>query len=189
MKLSVGDKHNKLMIMEDLGTLGKSYRHYYKVKCDCGKEKKMRSDAFPKVISCGCYRTELSIINSKVNIKKAQEAVRLPKGEASFNSLLSSYKMGANERDYSFELTKEEFRKLTKQDCYFCGDKPSKEYGDIHGYNGSYIYNGVDRLDNSLGYSIDNCVTSCTVCNLMKRTLGEQEFYMHIQKILDRHNI
>ena len=48
---------------------------------------------------------------------------------------------------------------------------------------GRYIYNGVDRKDNNLGYTIDNCVPCCHRCNSMKSNLSYQNFIQHISNI------
>ena len=49
--------------------------------------------------------------------------------------------------------------------------------------NGPYVYNGVDRVDNERGYSLENCVPCCKFCNRMKRDLGKKEFLEHIKNI------
>jgi hypothetical protein len=41
---------------------------------------------------------------------------------------------------------------------------------------GNYIYNGVDRVNNSLGYTKDNCKPCCKMCNKMKGTMSLEEF-------------
>ena len=52
-------------------------------------------------------------------------------------------------------MTREEFYKITKSDCHYCGSPPLT----LHtAYGGSeYLYNGIDRIDNDKGYSSDNC--------------------------------
>lgn len=61
IKINAGDKYNMLTVLEDLGIYQKertsTRRHYYKCKCDCGKEKIIcKGDLISgKVISCGCY--------------------------------------------------------------------------------------------------------------------------------------
>ena len=80
-----------------------------------------------------------------------------------------SYLYGANKRQLEFELTLEEFDQLIKSPCVYCGTN-------------SKI--GVDRKDNSEGYTKDNSQPCCTTCNIMKYTHSEQEFISHIKKIL-----
>lgn len=45
-------------------------------------------------------------------------------------------------------------------------------------------YNGIDRVDPTKGYIIDNCVPCCTTCNYMKRILQRDEFLDHVKKYM-----
>ncbi len=71
------------------------------------------------------------------------------------------YMNNAIKRNYIFELTFEEFTNLTSSNCYYCNSSPE---------------NGVDRLDNNLGYIIENCVPCCTMCNIMKNKYSFSTF-------------
>jgi hypothetical protein len=48
---------------------------------------------------------------------------------------------------------------------------------------GDYTYNGVDRIDNSIGYTKENCVPCCTICNWAKSNRGVDEFKDYIEGI------
>ena len=43
--------------------------------------------------------------------------------------------------------------------------------------------NGIDRVDSSKGYTLDNCVPCCSICNTMKLNYTLQEFSDHITKV------
>ena len=43
--------------------------------------------------------------------------------------------------------------------------------------------NGIDRIDSSKGYSVDNCVPCCAKCNYAKHDLSIDDFKNHIEKI------
>ena len=45
---------------------------------------------------------------------------------------------------------------------------------------------GIDRADNELGYTIENSVPCCTICNLMKRTLPKEVFIAQCEKITNQ---
>jgi 5-methylcytosine-specific restriction endonuclease McrA len=107
---------------------------------------------------------------------------RLAVGEASFNDLLSRYKRGAQERDLLFDLTVEEFRELTSAKCSYCGIEPAQINHKSNTF-GAYIYNGIDRIDNSLGYIKSNCISCCERCNEWKRALTKNEFLNHVKRI------
>jgi hypothetical protein len=107
---------------------------------------------------------------------------KLPDGEASKNYLLGQYKKNAKQRDLSWELENEQFFALTQQNCYYCGCLPSQE-AKTHSNTMSYFYNGIDRIDNSIGYIRSNCVPCCKSCNIMKGTLSSAEFFLHVKHI------
>jgi hypothetical protein len=151
----------------------------WKCVCDCGKELIVISGNLTSgnTTNCGCER-----------IQRLQFYVdtilRLPEGESAFNCILSKYEYGAKRRGLEFELPKEKFRELCIDNCFYCGTNP----GNIEpasGYrNGEFIYNGIDRVDNNKGYTIDNCVTCCKICNLMKHALTQEQFLEHVENIV-----
>ncbi len=110
----------------------------------------------------------------------------LPKGEAAFNKLFLVYKRNAKRYKRDFELSKEEFRELTKQNCFYCGTEPIIGYNADRRSHGKYLYNGVDRYDNSKGYTVDNAVPCCKICNTMKSNLDVDAFRNHIKKIYNK---
>ena len=104
-------------------------------------------------------------------------------GQSSFNQLYFQYRKAANKRILFFGLTKRAFRKLTSSDCHYCGAKPTRPYRPRQSKNGWYLYNGIDRVDNRLGYIPSNCVPCCILCNKFKSTLTKEEFLQHVERI------
>ena len=158
-----GTKFNKLVVIEK--TESRKGAIMYKCHCDCGKDKNI--SAFNLYTnhakSCGCLR-------------------EFDNGVAAFNLTLTRYKMQATKRNLVFDITLEQFKKLVESDCFYCGKPPSNR--TYHNkMNGSYIYNGIDRVDNSKGYVIDNCVPCCKMCNWIKLHISKQDFYAKIIKI------
>jgi 5-methylcytosine-specific restriction endonuclease McrA len=80
----------------------------------------------------------------------------------------SAYKSDAKRRNLIFDIDKDMFMYIISKNCYYCGTIESM---------------GIDRLNNSQGYIVENVVASCTTCNMMKRVLSPQEFYDHVLKI------
>lgn len=165
-------KFNKLTVIDFYKRVktnkNTSYRYYWKCKCDCGNISIVRGDSLinDKVKSCGCLRKD-----------------RLGYSVASRNSLYSNYKNSAIRRGYNFNLTINEFEKLTKSNCFYCGIEPKQIFKNNFN-NGNYIYNGIDRIDNSEGYFLENCVPCCGDCNLSKGTKTYDEFIDWINRIL-----
>lgn len=145
-------------------------------KCSCGKIVLVRRDCLLNgtTQSCGCYQKD-----------QLRKNWMLDEGEAAFNHLYSTYKREANKRNLNFCLTKIDFKLLTKQDCYYCGEKPHQII-NIKDCNGQYIYNGIDRVDNNDWYNVKNCVPCCKICNRMKRDTTVEDFLLKIKIIHER---
>lgn len=158
---------------------------YWKVSCSCGKTKSVRGNSLVSggVKSCGCKLKEHYA--QLGNIAKVRNS--LPLGEAALNTLLNNYRTRAKRKKISFSLSIKLFMDLVKQDCYYCGAKPSN-FLKKKRMNGGITYNGIDRVDNSLGYVKDNCVPSCEICNKAKRDLTAEEFTEWINRLLSNSN-
>lgn len=109
------------------------------------------------------------------------ESVRL--GESARRKIYSHYKRNAKARGLSFELDYEYFCELIAMDCYYSGHPPMGIGRPFVGQNakfsvpaGTILYNGIDRKNNDLGYSVENSVTCCKVCNMAKRAMPYEEW-------------
>jgi hypothetical protein len=106
------------------------------------------------------------------------------------NNLFSTYKKGAQHRGFAFDLTMYDFERLICQDCFYCGAMPIKRIlrynRRLHRTN-LIKWNGIDRLDNTRGYSMDNCVPCCWECNKMKMNMGLEDFFIRISRIYRLH--
>lgn len=100
--------------------------------------------------------------------------------ESGFNQLWFALQLCAKRREIEWLLSKEEFRSLTKGCCTYCGVEPQQVKKN---YKSQYVYNGIDRVDNSIGYLKSNCVPCCKVCNKMKNTYSKDQFLNQIKRI------
>jgi hypothetical protein len=100
--------------------------------------------------------------------------------EAGLNALYYNTKASANKRGYVFELSVDEVSLLCQQLCSYCGKEPSQVLSSFPNFK----YNGIDRVDNSLGYVEGNCVPCCKLCNRMKYVLSVDAFKEHIETII-----
>lgn len=107
-----------------------------------------------------------------------------PDGEAAKNEVYGRYKHGAKSRGHSFELTIKEFDELSKLLCHYCGADPSNT-AYVSKNTGYFIYNGIDRKDNTKGYFLENCVPCCRVCNRAKNNMLYEDFVAWITRVLD----
>ena len=83
------------------------------------------------------------------------------------------YTRSSKHRNIHFELTVDEYKSIAQNPCYYCGTVNEKRG-----------FNGVDRVDNSIGYNTDNCVACCSMCNYMKGTISRDNFLRRIEHIL-----
>lgn len=155
----------------------KKKRARWLFKCDCGNEviKSSYVVVTNNTSSCGCRRAgRLTEYNYKNK--------RLGPGIGARNALMKRYQAGAKKRNIAWELTVEDFSRLTSSDCYYCGTKPF-QISKGSSYFGDYTYNGIDRRDNTKPYSLENSVPCCGPCNLMKMDLLEADFIKVCERI------
>lgn len=108
---------------------------------------------------------------------------RLPAGEALLSGEFHSYRKNAKQRGYDFQLSREDFKLLVFSECYYCGAAPARRVESSWDF---IEINGVDRLDNSLSYILDNCVSCCKICNYAKRDLSQKDFIEMCRKVSGR---
>jgi len=85
------------------------------------------------------------------------------------------YKGNAKRKNIKFHLSRKEFSLFWKKSCHYC----NSEIKTI----------GLDRVNNTKGYIIDNIVSCCAICNGMKETLTVNEFLNHCKKIINYQNV
>jgi hypothetical protein len=167
----IGRKCGKLTVIERCG-LTKQNSVAWLCECECGTRIiadgiKLRNG---KINNCGCIKHNVT---------------RLPFGEAAYNSIVCGIKKGAKKRDLEWNLTDEQVRSLITQSCYYCGKKPMQTNGIGSRLNGVFFYNGLDRVNNSLGYTIDNVVPCCKFCNRAKDVMTIDEFKTWIYNVYE----
>ena len=119
------------------------------------------------------------------NLEMIQRLGRKPKGMASARHLFNTYRASAKRRKREFALSFETFIEITQKDCFYCGQKPSMKRKPHDKVNGEYVHNGVDRIDNEIGYIENNCVPCCTKCNYAKRKMSVEDFYQWAKRVVD----
>lgn len=96
------------------------------------------------------------------------------------SSAYARYRYQAKRRKKEWDLTLEEFDKITSANCHYCGTPPG-------GNHRGFLFNGIDRVNNDYGYLFFNCVPACGLCNFAKRGNSVQEFYEWIEKVVKLH--
>lgn len=109
-------------------------------------------------------------------------SLRKDVGVSSFNRLVRQYKANAAKRKLEFSIDVSLIKELTKTNCFYCGIEPLQKIGQSNGY---YLYNGIDRKNKDIGYTKDNCVPCCKICNRAKSNMTEKEWMEWISRLFN----
>jgi hypothetical protein len=82
------------------------------------------------------------------------------------------YRNNAKRRGIEYDLDPLLFEDLSTDRCFYCHADPEP-------------FNGVDRVDNTKGYTENNVVSCCKTCNLAKKELTREEFESWAMRVAD----
>lgn len=149
--------------------------------CECGKTR--RCDARKlndgRVTSCGCDTAE----------KRERAADSLRKESTMWRGIWNTYKCSARERSLAFDLTDIQVRAICSMACHYCGKPPLQKWKRAHTDRVIGRYNGIDRVDNEIGYVPANVVPCCGHCNRIKNTLILESFLGVIKSIYEHSDL
>lgn len=165
----IGKRFGKLLVTSRSGNKTKTGQLKWHCVCDCGCIKEVVGNNLVSGNTKGCLKC------------RPAPNKKLPTGTSACNSLKSRYRITAKERKVPFELSTSEFKSLVLSNCFYCDTRPEQI---VRNGNDSFIYNGIDRIDSSLGYYTDNVVPCCKRCNFAKHTMSQIDFFEHIKKII-----
>jgi hypothetical protein len=80
------------------------------------------------------------------------------------------YQKNAQVRNYEWGLDENTFNKIVVKPCTYCQTTFSNSVG-------------IDRWDNTKGYTIENAVPCCTTCNIMKNESNGDQFLAHATEV------
>lgn len=152
--------------------------YYSKLKADpiryakyLKKCRQNRKDTYHKDIELSRTRDREKYKENRVHIIKRsyKDKVKYQKNNK-IKLTFYRYASSARKRNLDFELSREHFNSLLVLNCTYCGD--SKNIG-------------VDRVDNSIGYTINNSVPCCSICNYMKKDHSLEVFIKHCNLIAE----
>jgi len=83
-----------------------------------------------------------------------------------------TFEKNAMDRNLEFRLSRTDFSEIIRNKCYLCGKEPRANHR-----------NGIDRFDNSLGYTMENARTCCSTCNIMKNRYAYSDMIGKFEKI------
>jgi hypothetical protein len=179
-----GKRFGRLTVISRV-TNDKQGKAQWSCLCDCGQQVIVRRASLRAGVtrSCGCLAKEAACIAVKAMRRKCGQD--LPPGIGARNDVLSEYKRAAKTRNYEWQLSNEQALLLMKSNCHYCGVEPSSKRSIS--VNGSFVYNGLDRKDNSQGYVPENVVPCCPICNRAKMDMPYCEFIAWARRIAACH--
>jgi hypothetical protein len=175
-----GNRYGKLTVIKFVGykmTANKRRNPVWHCECDCGKFKDAYAVSLKKyngMTSCGCSK----------KILREKKPVTYKARGSGFNSLYRAYKSRAKKIGREFSLSEDLFREITSSSCFFCG-VPPKQCAKKNGGITIYEYNGIDRIDNSLGYTKENSLPCCGKCNGAKSNMKIEDFLDWLGRLLE----
>jgi hypothetical protein len=150
----VGRTFGRLTVAARARTPAGRHGRFWLCQCSCGRAVVKPTRALPVDRSCGCIQ-------------------KLPGDLAARNAVISTYRGTARRRGYAFALTVAQCDRLMRCNCHYCGRQPSQK----RRVNSSvFVFNGLDRKNSKLGYTIRNVVPCCKLCNQRKSSTPYKEF-------------
>jgi hypothetical protein len=157
-------------------------------RCDCGEMTKVPTNNIlnGNTKSCGCLQLE-AVRVALVSIHEGNRKLepRLATAKKRWNDIRYT-----RDKDEGF-ITFEQFFDLTSKNCTYCGIEPcqtwnafakKKNASQFSRDNGTWTYNGIDRIDSNVGYLIENCCTACFQCNNAKSNQTREDFLARVPK-------
>lgn len=154
----------------------KNKKAYWLCKCDCGKERVVEGSSLRigQTLFCGCLR------NERIRTARNKEP-----GFTAKHALWLDYRWRARKSSVFFDITEDKFIELTSSRCHYCGKPPLQ----ISNAPGTYLYNGLDKVNPKLGYTMDNVVPCCKKCNIAKLDGSVDEFLLWVKSVYEYNNL
>jgi hypothetical protein len=190
---SVGTKFGRLTILCVMKERSKKRSILVSCLCECGKEKIVELSLLRQgaLNSCGCLRAERILDNIKLAQQANKESGKIR--EPRLGSAARVYQVNYHDGNLTFE----DFLDLSQKNCYYCGAPPAN-FANIYLYKnttcqsyraeqGTFIYNGLDRVNNTKKHDKENVVPCCSNCNYAKLDRTQEEFLAWIARVYAKH--
>ena len=173
-------KFGKLLVLNKSNKKGNNGQAYWICICDCGKEHVVSGESLRsgRSKSCGCLR------KNPPN-KENNRVVAIWKQLYNSTIIKRSKKQG-----YVSNISFSKFKEMSQDKCFYCGLEHSniatdKSYNGVKASTVVVKYNGIDRVNSELGYSVNNTVTCCKYCNIAKNIMTKDEFMRFIKRVYE----
>lgn len=173
-----GRSWGRWTVLAFYGRTGTSRNYRWICQCECGRIRPVLATHVRSgsTKSCGCVKSEMTAQRNR------ERGPSQRKHATDLDAVVAAKWGEANRsvptRGHEFRLTYDQFRSLVTGSCHYCGSPGVMRYNvgpSGHGRRGAVI-NGIDRVDNLLGYIDGNCVPCCPDCNRAKHMLTLEAF-------------
>jgi 5-methylcytosine-specific restriction endonuclease McrA len=156
---------------------------FWMAQCDCGAMKEIRASEAKKgyIKTCGKCEHYLTLLKNAAKKGSENRDPQRPVREAYVR-----YVYGAVSRGIEWKLSPEQFEEIIAKNCTYCQSPPREHFRKDRkgkGRGHKLIRNGIDRINNRVGYTFDNVTTCCSTCNRMKHTMDIIDFAKHVVKM------
>jgi hypothetical protein len=93
------------------------------------------------------------------------------------SALYCQYRFRALKKQLDFVITPDDYNLIIKKDCFMCGKKSDQHH-----------QNGIDRMDNTKGYILENINACCCECNLIKKDYVYEDIINKFLLIYEKHD-
>jgi hypothetical protein len=147
----------------------------YHFMCDCGNEFTIKHTS--KLKNGGKFRCRDCYVLRDSESYSPEWGYRLA---------LKRIKNDAARAGREFAITLDEFMIISQKNCYYCKLPPSNKLtyvSNAGNFTREFIYSGMDRVDNEIGYIPTNVVPCCIICNRAKNNMSFGEFIAWIDRL------
>lgn len=172
----IGQKFGRLVVLEEYSKRTPNGHKKYVCQCDCGNTHITSGESIRRGSSksCGCLRKEYKPSNYNENRK--QQILK----DLYHSTIVKRCKSKGWVDFIGFEL----FKNIVQSNCKYCGVEPISRVDDRSNKNNKFLMvNGVDRIDSDLGYTKENSVSCCKVCNSAKNNMPVDEFKSWVKRV------
>ena len=133
------------------------------------------------VVQCQCGNLSKAYASSLINKESTmcsscgwsnQTYLEAADVEKVFNYLEST----AISRNMTFTLTIEQIKTMYFANCFYCNDKPGNRLKNKS-------FQGLDRVNNAIGYEIENVVPCCKICNRAKSSMSLEQWKLWLARV------
>jgi len=159
-----GHRYGHWLVIESAEPSKKQAR--WLARCDCGTERLVPQSRLRSGDSCSC--------GCRLRNRKSS-------GKTLRSLVLWSYKHNAKTRNFLWEISNDEAYHLFESPCHYCGVVGAN--CKTKSKRTPYYYNGIDRMDNEVGYTSGNVVPCCGLCNISKRNMPYAKFIAYLNQV------